>query len=427
MQLCAVAHDWWNEEKAAKWIAELPYKPGPTDLAKLFLATWEQRVAAIRSDPKQAPGEIQEERLYRAVREALVLFREADWAIQGAHLNNLQDNFLQRRSTAQRPACLLEIAGKTGNWSVIVGVARFTDGRSAPHYLETVEKALEAGKGKILGMLLVHPPAELPWGKGTTRKRFEKLRDARQLRTFPLVNRHETHCRLLALLGLLDDARGQLLQLGEQSINESGCLALFKETGVLRNLDLFREVFEGWPILSGAGATHSVATVAAPIKGNPAESSQGLAAATVAVVKPLDPPAPPTKPVPPKVPPIKLDQPASPLAPPTTPPSAVIPTAAPGVPSVRNRSFEPGFTPTSPRAWAEDRLQELVAKLTIFGLPVAPFQPNGVEVGPAFASQGHAPGKDQHQPGAQKGQGFTDSPQPGFRAGRQPAGRLYHR
>jgi hypothetical protein len=200
MLLCASAYDRWMDENSSPWITRIPYTQDQPDLTKLFLSVWEKRVEAFRGDPKQAPAEIQEERLYRAVREALVLYREADYIVQGTRLNNIQDNALPAGTITKRPACLLDVAGKTGNWSVIVAVTHFSDGRAAPHYLDAVKSAFEAGKGKVIGLVLIHPPTELPWGKGPTRKRFEELRDdKRQLRTFPLVNRHETHARLLAL------------------------------------------------------------------------------------------------------------------------------------------------------------------------------------------------------------------------------------
>jgi hypothetical protein len=316
-----------------------------------------------------------------------VLYREADYAVQGARLNNIQDNALQHGGTSRRPACLLDVSGKAGNWSVIVAVTKFANGHAAPHYLNAVENALEAGKGKIIGMVLVQPPAELPWGKGPTRKRFEKLRDERrQLRTFALVNRHETHSRLLALLSLLDDARNKLLQLGEQTINESGCLALLKETGVLPKLDLYREVFEGWPQLTSAAVAvpveTAVAASAVPATASAATATPApqlsAASATVKVVPTVQPAFTPA---------LAPVGPASPAlcgngAP---KPAAVPPPAAPAPASAAAVSPAPGGATAANRDWANARLQELVSKLKIFSLPVEPVQPNGVEVGPAFA------------------------------------------
>ena len=314
-----------------------------------------------------------------------MLYREADYAVQGARLNNIQDNALQPGAKSKRPACLLDVAGNAGNCSIIVAVTKFSTGHSVPHYLTAVENALAAGNAKVIGLVLVHPPAELPWGKGPTRDRFEKLRDARrQLRTFSLVNRHETHARLLALLGLLDEARARLLQLGDQPISESGCLALLKETGVLRNLDLYREIFENWPsLVPDAVAAPSVAVLGVPV--------------TVAAV--VESPAAPVRAAPVAAPAVRTAPQASAKSAPTAAFPAPAPVAgngatkpaaalASGIPIPAGASAAPlarAAEAEDNRAWANARLEELVSKLKIFGLPVEPFQPNGTEIGPAFA------------------------------------------
>jgi hypothetical protein len=92
---------------------------------------------------------------------------------------------------------------------------------------------------------LVHRQSDFQIGQGKTRQLYDKDVADGRIRVLALEDDQQTFLRLECLLRFLDDAAGQLLQLGELKLSEDDCRDFILKTSVLDNLELFKQL-AGW-------------------------------------------------------------------------------------------------------------------------------------------------------------------------------------
>jgi DNA segregation ATPase FtsK/SpoIIIE-like protein len=321
---CARAYERWAEDGQDTLIESLDGEKRDEDLAALFTQTWNAELDAIKSSPQRTPENLAEDRLFRAVNEALTLAREGRWRVNGVGVRDLKEAEL-RWTNNKKPVLNVSLAAETAT-EVVVTLTKINNGTAFLGYFNALRKAAD----DVAGIVLIHALSDLRMGP-KTQVQFDAAREKGKLRAFSLTDSPETFARLECFLALRDKARAKELQLGRQTISDEDCSDLAIKTAVMENLDLFQSVCAGWKAsvdVEGDGGGVAVA-VAAP---------RGEVGATKAI--PASPPAPllPT-----------------PLGPATT---------------------------TADPDWSAGRLKMLVDKLKLWSLPV---EADGKEIGPTFA------------------------------------------
>jgi DNA segregation ATPase FtsK/SpoIIIE, S-DNA-T family len=306
-------------------------------LEELFRQEWAKSLDALRNE-KLSPENLQEERLFRAAREALDLLRLGHTAVGGLELLQTQEGALGPQKKYLSLQLKFGVKDSSDAVTVVVALTKLSGGNPLGAFLNAVEQAVA---DPVVGAVLVRPSAHLSLGPRTeARKKYDGLKNRGKLRSFELAEHRNAFEQMECLLRLLDRAAQKKLQLGQQTVTQDQCRELAVKTTVLAGLDLFDQVCCGW------GQTTAV-TGATPV--------QVKVAVTASV--------PPTGT-------IAASVSASPAARPTSP--AATTTVLP----------PPPRPPQGDLDWATKLLHAVAAKLIEFGQKVEPL---GIEIGPTFA------------------------------------------
>jgi DNA segregation ATPase FtsK/SpoIIIE, S-DNA-T family len=347
IQRCAELFEPWAESGAGD-ILYLGKKAQVDDPCKVFLQQWDHELEKINADPECDPENYPEERMYRAVREALSLARDAKREMGGVVFRNVQEGAVRQGGKFTRYGLRVDLSVDARPCSVVVPVYFHNNGTVFRYYLDAL---LEAMAAPVVGSLLVHRSSEFQMG-AKAGERFEAERDKGRVRVFALEDYPLAFARLECLLRFLDMAAGEELLLGYVTLSVEDCRDYLIKTAALDNLDLFKQL-GGWR------------PVAAP---KPAP-----VAASAASGRPVIPgPIPASLPV----------RPGEPTGVPAAPPAGGL--AGEVRPPERDRP-DLGDHARKFLPWAEERLQKLVSLLTVWGQPVKRVVPDPVRIGAAFA------------------------------------------
>jgi S-DNA-T family DNA segregation ATPase FtsK/SpoIIIE len=318
----------WLGKEPQKWIERIPNRLG-VSLDVAFLEAWNKELDLIEQE-KVSSEHQQQDRLYRSIKEALLLWKEGKKHVDGVELLGMEEP--ATRAAAVNDA-QLHLASGNRSFRVIVGVTKETKGNSFGSFLNGLDRYIQE---PILGAVLVRPTNALGFGtKANARTAYQKLVDEKKLRPYSLLDHTDAFRHLECLLRFLDRA-GTDLVLSNQAISLEQCKSLILETKVLENLSLFSEVFTGWVEASAVSARK-------------VEAKTLVSAATAATrTPPAELPVGPGR------------QPRGPGTPPPPPPPA-------------KDTIE---------VWAADLLHKMCKKLTDWGQAV---KPHGYEIGPTFA------------------------------------------
>ena len=306
----------------------------------LFRQEWTRTLEAV-SKERLSPDDLQEERLFRSVRESLEVLRLQRTPIGGLELLQLQQGALASGRNAKYLSFQLKLGVQSSPaaLAVVVALTKLKGGQQMAGFLNALKEAVA---DPVVGAVLVRPTPELTLGpKTAARLQYDSLKAKGKLRTFALIDHRGTFEKLECLARMLDKAAQNDLQLDQRRVSPEQCRELAVKTQVLAGLDLVETIFCGWPqggmVRERAEVARKAATAAIP-------------ASPVVTARAGD------------------SKPAS--AGVATPPSAP-------------RGSTP--TPRQPEdgsSWAESLLQAVAKKLDEFGQRVEPL---GTEVGPTFA------------------------------------------
>jgi DNA segregation ATPase FtsK/SpoIIIE-like protein len=334
LQRCKTALDPWLAKRSSQELA-IDDNGDKPPLEELFRQEWERSLAVVRRE-QLSPDNIQEERLFRAVREPLELLQLSQTFVGGLELLQIQEGALGKSKKYLSLQLKLGVKGSATAIPVVVALTKLTGGMPMKGLLTALEEAVA---DPVAGAILVRPSAFLTLGATTeARKTYDDLKNRSKLRAFELTEHRNTFEQLECLLRLLNRAEQKDLQLGQQTITVEQCRQLAIKTQILSGLDLFDKIFVGWP--QGAVQPAKVPSPAQPVvagKAKPTETSSVTA---------VSPPRPPT------------------------PPKA---------PSGEKPAEEASHVSQD---WADHLLRAVANKLVEFGQKVEPL---GVEIGPTFA------------------------------------------
>jgi S-DNA-T family DNA segregation ATPase FtsK/SpoIIIE len=320
------------------------------DPDKLFLQQWNQELEKIQSDPACNAETYDEARLYRAVKEAMTLAREAKREVGGIQIKNIQEGAIPQGGKYKRYSLKVEVADGPQPYPLLVPVTAINSGTVFAPYFTVMQQAM---LNPVAGALIVHRQSDFQIGQGVTRQRYDQEVARGRIRVLAMDDDQQTFLRLECLLRFLDDAAGQLLRLGDLKLSEDDCRDFILKTSVLDNLGLFKQL-AGWRRAAVPQPTPPPnppprpAVASAAAAGDPARSDGGMTATAVA--------------------PQPVADAAAASAAPTPPPP------------------EPGPAPNEKfAAWAREKLVHLVKLLNALGQPVKAVEPKGFEIGPTFA------------------------------------------
>jgi DNA segregation ATPase FtsK/SpoIIIE-like protein len=326
LKRCKAALDTWLAKKSEQ---EVPIGDGEErlPLEELFRQEWAQSLAALQKE-QLSPDNVQEERLFRSVRESLELFRLAPTATGSSELLQMQEDALGKGRRYLGVQLKVGVKGSPDAVPVVVAVTTMSGGVPMRGFLNALAEAVA---DPVAGAVLVRPSAQLTLGPKTeARKTYDNLKNGGKVRPFELAEHRPAFEQMECYLRLLDRAGQKDLQVGPQAVGPEQCRQLAVKTQILTGIDLFDKVFCGWPQLAAAAV--------------PARAEATLQPAAAG----RDPkPALPQRPVEP--PPVQAPR----------------------------EAWAPDGT-----SWADQLLRAVAGKLTEFGQKVEPL---GVEIGPTFA------------------------------------------
>jgi hypothetical protein len=328
IQECAAEMDGWAQDGKDGWVKLKNQKSdiGP-DLDVLFLQEWNRELETIRRDPARSAEEQPEERIYDGIFEALTLANVARRELGGIRIREVQDRALAYHPPVRRYGAQVMVTVGRESAAVVVAITKLDSSQRLRFFFDALANAFA---DPVSGAVLIHPKRELNLGPAT-RDAFAEAQRRGKVRLFPLEDNPLTFAALECLVTLLKRAGSRELQLGGLTLSAEDCRDLVLKTGVIDQLDLFKT-------LGHWGRTTEPVRIKQPVM------------ATVAVA--------------PQGPPV--------VAPPQPPPT---------VAKAESEARAPEPDESLDR-WAEGKLAEVEKKLKLWGLPV---EPDGHEIGPAFA------------------------------------------
>jgi DNA segregation ATPase FtsK/SpoIIIE, S-DNA-T family len=336
LRACAASMETWIAKQGhLKGDSEAEIDPGnaPRPIEDLFRLEWTKALEEVKKQ-KLSPDDVQEERLFRSVRESLEVLKLAKAPIGGLELLQVQDGALGRADKAKRLGLQLKLGVKSSvdAVAVVVALTKLNGGPKLAGFINALKGAVA---DPVAGAVLVRPGSELTLGpKTAARQTYDALKERGKLRPFALVEHRETFEMLECLATMLDKATQHDLQLGQKTISPAECRDLAARSQVLAGLDLVETIFGGWP---QAEVVRARAETGQP-------TTRAESASRVAVVRDMAEHAKP---------------------------AAIAASVAPSPPQ----------PPEDGSVWAERMLRAVAAKLTEFGQRVEPL---GTEVGPTF-------------------------------------------
>ncbi|MHC5537194.1 FtsK/SpoIIIE domain-containing protein [Singulisphaera rosea] len=337
IQLCARSLDEWNETSGGSEITlgnQRQRSPEPT---AQFLQEWNREIELLRQSSERSADNLQEDRLYRGIFEALKLAQSAQRMREfgGVRIVDLRDRAIKATAPAKRPGAWVVLAGGPGQEAitVVVALTKIEASKNLGFYFKAL---FDASADPIAGALLIHPKRDLDLG-AKTRSDYESRQKAGKLRLMPLEDYPLTYQATECLVSLLDRAGARELVINGVTLSPEDCRDLVIKTGVIDNLDLFKMLGQWRRSLSRVST--------APVSD------------TIETIVPEVPAA--AKVASPQITPPETSRPSQPVR--VTPPSSPRPDLS---------------------DWANKKLVGAVKKLQLQGQEV---EPDGFEVGPTFA------------------------------------------
>ena len=333
------------------------------DLPVLFCREWNRQLDVIRRDPNCIPVNLQEARLYQGVYEALKLAQIAGREMGGIRVQNLSDGVLPPVGKVKRPSVKVDLAAVSGYLTAVVAVTKLENAFKFSPYFNALKKIAAP---PVAGSLLIHHRRDIPMGDRARQAIIDEQKAGR-LRIFPLEDNLPTFAVLECLMQMLEMANSKMLQLCDLTLSMDDCRDLVLKTHVIDNLDLFKAL-AGWhaPKVAAQAAAHApgkTGGLEAAVAAARVVAGDGSAAAATVTLKATS------------VTGVEVGS-AKATAVSAIKPAGTGKTDPPG--GLGQKPLSGG----SMSGWAEERLAELVKKLRLWNLPV---DPEGVEVGPAFA------------------------------------------
>lgn len=329
LQRCKAVLDVWLAKRSDKELGIEGDGEKPP-LEELFRQEWARSLDAVRKEQLN-PENLQEERLFRATREAIEYVRVGGTPIGGLEILQVQPGAVGSASKYLSLQLKLGAKASPAAFPVVVCASKLSGGTAMTGFLKALAEAVA---DPVAGALLVRPSAQLTLGaRAEARKKYENLKSSGKLRPFELTEHRAAFEQMECYVRLLDRAQNKDLQLGAEIITADQCRQLAIKTQVLSGLAVFDKIFCGWPQAAGVAVKPTVAAQAV--------------AATV-----------------------------------STGPPAKVPVAAGSVSPPPAKPSSADAPPSAGSSWADKLLHAVAAKLIEFGQKV---EPVGVEIGPTFA------------------------------------------
>jgi hypothetical protein len=334
LKKCADALDHWLHKPTADEIPVIKVAAKSPPLEELFQQEWTSSLEAVRKEQLSAEN-LEEERLFRSIREAIDLLHRAGTTVAGLHLLQMQEGALA--NPKKHLSLQLKLGAKDTETALttVVAVTKLHGGMPMKGFLNALQEAVS---DPVAGAVLIRPSAQLSLGPKTdARKTYDTLKSKGKLRPYELSEHRSAFETMECWLRLLDRAEQKDLQLNQETITSAKCRELAIKTRILTGLDLFHKIFQGWPQLAMVPLPVPASEIPHPAAvGQPGPAVMGDS---------VPAPAHSTNSRP-------------------SPPQAVVPSPAKG------------------GAWADSLLRAVANKLIEFGQRVEPL---GVVIGPTFA------------------------------------------
>jgi S-DNA-T family DNA segregation ATPase FtsK/SpoIIIE len=339
----------WLEQGIEQEIHFPVNKPdtGTGDLEILFVQEWQREIEDISQSAERSAAQLQEDRLYRGIFEALKLAHSAQRlrTFGGVRIVDIRDNSIKSTPAAKRAGALVTLASGPGEdaQTILVALTKLEAAGKLSHYFNAL---FAATTDSVAGAVLIHPRRDLVLG-AKTRTQFDAAQREGKLRLLALedypMTCHATEC----LAAMLDRALARELVLGGVMLSAEDCRDLVIRTGLIDNLDLFK-MLGHWKRRTAAVSNATTDSTVASVP----PSVIPILPATVPHTSPTV-----SQPI--------VQPPAAPVTPPATPATS---------------SAKPVATDSS--GWATKKLADAVRKLNLLGQSV---EPDGFEIGPTFA------------------------------------------
>jgi hypothetical protein len=282
---CAGGLDAWlakrsHQEVAIDGVGEKP------PIEELFRTEWTKSLEAVQKE-QLLPENLQEERLFRSIREPLELLRLGRVAVGGLELIQLQEGALGNPNNRFSLQVKLGAKGSSSALPVVVALTKLTGGKQLSTLLNAMEDAVA---DPVAGAILIRPSAQLTLGPKTDgRKKYEHLKNSGKLRPYELSEHRSVFEQMECWLRLVERAEQRDLQLGEKPITPEKCRELAIKTQVLTGLDLFEKICCGWDKAAGGptkSSAHAYAGAAAGESGSTNSGSSSTSKETPGSSKP---------------------------------------------------------------------------------------------------------------------------------------------
>lgn len=238
LKRCSSALETWLAKRSLQTIDIEKDSQQPRE--ELFRQEWNQTLAAVRKE-QIAAEDLQEERLFRSAREALVQLQLAKTPVAGMDVLQLQDDTIKKQFALH---VKLGVHGSNQAFPVVVAVTKLTGGIPLTSFLKALADALLP---PVAGAILIRPRAKMTMGeKAEGRKIFEKLKAAGKLRLYDLEEHRTAFEQMECYLRLLDRAAQKEMVLGQQTVTVDEFRELATRTKIVDGLDLFEKTCAGW-------------------------------------------------------------------------------------------------------------------------------------------------------------------------------------
>lgn len=240
LQKCSIALEAWLTKRSEQELQLVQGQPPPPPMEELFRQEWARCLDSVRKE-QIAPENLQEERLFRATREALTMVHSGGIPVGGMEFLQMQEGAMKKHFSLQLK---LGAKGSAAAFPVVVVVTKLTGGMPMKGFLSALQEAVNE---PVVGAVLIRPSAQLSLGPKTdARRMYDGLKNSGKLRPFELTEHRNDFEQMECYLRMLDSAERKDLQLGEQTITNDECRHLAIKTQVLTGLNLFEKIFCGW-------------------------------------------------------------------------------------------------------------------------------------------------------------------------------------
>lgn len=345
LKVCNEHFGLWLEKRSQDGPIQIGGVEGPS-LEEAFLQEWNRTLEMIQK-AVLTPDNLQEERLFEGVREALQTAIDGKVRIDDALILSLQKDAVRKVKDRSPPSAEVRFGVGERVFRVVVAATKLDGGVAFGAYFTALEEAMG---GDVLGAVLVRPHLPLTVGKAAqVRKNYEKAVNQGKLRPFPLDGEQLDFHHLECLLQLVQKAGSGDLQLVGRPLSVKECRQIVIRLKLLDNLKLFKTIAAEWPAVEAA-------------RPRSVESAQEKVATTTPAGAGQNSPPESLK--------------AGPKSPPPVDSPEAKAKAVTGT-TVSPQSPKGG----TPQEWAQGLLVKVTEKLRLWGQPV---KPQGFEVGPTF-------------------------------------------